>query len=86
MWNIKRYTAMTVLCVGIACAVTPTPSLAQCGRGYGAYGYAGGWGGYGYAGRNRRGRHIHYNRRTWVQIRSCYGFDGSGWSYGYGLC
>ncbi len=45
MWNIKRYTAMAILGVGVACAVTPIPASAQCGYGgYGSVGY-GGWGG-----------------------------------------
>src|SRR5260370_29653654 len=48
-WNIKRYTAMAILGVGVACAVTPIPASAQCGcGGYGSVGY-GGWGG-GYGG------------------------------------
>jgi hypothetical protein len=49
MWNIKRYTAMGILGVGVACVVTPIPASAQCGcGGYGSVGY-GGWGG-GYGG------------------------------------
>src|SRR5258708_39774224 len=49
MWNIKRDTAMGMLGVGVACAVTPIPASAQCGcGGYGSVGY-GGWGG-GYGG------------------------------------
>src|SRR5260370_35272461 len=48
MWNIKRYTAMAILGVGVACAVTPIPASAQWGcGGYGAVGYACGGGGYG---------------------------------------
>ena len=51
MWNIKRYTAMGILGVGVACAVTPIPASAQCGcSGYGSVGYGGGYGGYGYGG------------------------------------
>src|SRR5258708_4155339 len=69
MWNIKRYTAMGILGVGIACAITPIPASAQCGcGGYGVVRYravgGGAWGGW------RRGL-----RR--------FGFRGLGWRGGW---
>jgi hypothetical protein len=89
MWNIKKYTAMAVLGVGVACAATPASAF--CGGGYGfapiAFGYSGGGyggcgGGYGFAGYGGCGGYGSYG---YVPVYG--GGCGGGYGFaGYGGC